>query len=294
MCFCALCFSSAFESLDWMKNEMKTLLIATQKGGVGKSALLCQFAHYLHAFLGLRVLVIDLDDQANSSRSLERAHKATALHVTASTLFMKVVSDIAPALPAFSLIKADEILQRLVEQPDEFTRYHANLKQFLGNIASQVDVCLIDCAPTADLRTVYAQAVADFMLSPIQLTQEAVEGVMETINGRRGVRRIQATFNPALQFIGVLPNMVEQTPLQQLNGREVAVRFAQYLIPDPGTPGRIVTIPRRSAIAKAQAEGLPLWELGKTKTGARDAWRDVRPCFDVIARCMKLESCRGA
>jgi chromosome partitioning protein len=51
-------------------------------------------------------------------------------------------------------------------------------------------LCLIDCAPTSDLRMVYAQSVADFMLSPIQLDQEAVEGVTETINGRRGVRRI--------------------------------------------------------------------------------------------------------
>lgn len=273
---------------------MKTLLIATQKGGVGKSALLCQFAHYLRVLLGLRVLVIDLDDQANSSRSLERMQKATALGVTASTLFMNEAPDINLDVPAFSLIKADEVLRRLVELPDEFTRYHANLKQFLDNVASHVDVCLIDCAPTADLRTVYAQAVADFMLSPIQLNQEAVEGVTETINGRRGVRRIQATINPALRFIGILPNMVEHTPLQQLNGREVAARFSSYLIPDPNTTGRILTIPRRSAIAEAQAEGLPLWELGKTKTAARDAWRDIRPCFDAIASRMELESEHGA
>jgi len=273
---------------------MKTLLIATQKGGVGKSALLCQFAHYLHVLLSLRVLVIDLDDQANSSRSLERAQKATALRVSASTLFMNEAPDIDPVVPTFSLIKADEVLRRLVEQPDEFTRYHANLKQFLSDIADRVDVCLIDCAPTADLRTVYAQAVADFMLSPIQLNQEAVEGVTETINGRRGVRRIQATFNPTLKFIGVLPNMVEHTPLQQLNGREVAARFAQYLIADPTTTGRILTIPRRSSIAEAQADGLPLWELGKSKSAARDAWRDIRPCFEVIARCMQLEVNHGA
>lgn len=273
---------------------MKTLLIATQKGGVGKSAVLCQLAHYLHFMLQQRVLVIDLDDQANSSRSLERAHKATALAITASTIFMHDALEIGQDVAPFAVVKADEVLRRLVEQPDAFTRYHANLKAFLGAMARSIDVCLIDCAPTADLRTVYAQSVADFMLSPIQLNQEAVEGVAETLNGRRGVRRIQATFNPALQFIGILPNMVEHTPVQQANAREVATRFAQYLIPDPDVEGRFLTIPRRSAIAEAQAEGVPLWELARAKTAARDAWREVRPCLEAIADRMQLETGHGA
>jgi chromosome partitioning protein len=279
---------------DGNDGVMKTLLVATQKGGVGKSAVLCQFAHYLHFQLCLRVLVIDLDDQGNSSRSLERAQKATAMGITASTIFMNDDVQIATDLLPFSVVKADEVLRRLVEQPDEFPRYQANLRRFLDVVAHSIDVCLIDCAPTADLRTVYAQSIADFMLSPIQLSQEAVEGVAETINGRRGVRRIQATLNPALQFIGILPNMVEQTPVQQTNGREVAARFATYLIPDPAVPGRVLTIPRRSSIAEAQAGGLPLWELGRTKTAARDAWREVLPCFEAIGARMQLETDHGA
>jgi chromosome partitioning protein len=273
---------------------MKTLLIATQKGGVGKSAVLCQLAHYLHFILHLRVLVIDLDDQANSSRSLERAHKAVALDVTSSTLLMNEAPQIDMKIPSFAIVKADDVLRRLVEQPDEFPRYQGNFKQFLRTIAPSFDVCLIDCAPTSDVRTVYAQSVADFMLSPIQLNQEAVEGVAETINGRRGVRRIQASFNTTLQFIGILPNMVEQTPLQQINGREIAARFAQYLVRDPASPERLLVIPRRSSIAEAQADGVPLWELGKTKTAARDAWREVRPCFEAIARHLQLEVAHGA
>ena len=101
---------------------MKTLLIATQKGGVGKSALLCQLAHYLHFIVQWRVLVIDLDDQANSSRSLERAHKATPLSVTASTLFMNDAPDVGSDLPTFAVVKADDVLRRLVEQPEELRK----------------------------------------------------------------------------------------------------------------------------------------------------------------------------
>jgi len=73
-----------------------------------------------------RVLVIDLDDQANSSRSLERAHKASALGIRASSLFMNDALDVGGDLPAFSVVKADDVLWRPVEQPEELTRYHAN------------------------------------------------------------------------------------------------------------------------------------------------------------------------
>jgi len=90
---------------------MKTLLIATQKAGVDKSALLRQLAHYLHFILQWRVLVID---QANSSRSLERAHKASALSITASTLFMNDAPEVANDFPAFSVVKAEGVLRHLL------------------------------------------------------------------------------------------------------------------------------------------------------------------------------------
>jgi chromosome partitioning protein len=90
---------------------MKTLLIATRKGDAGRSALLCQLAHYLHFIVQWRALVIDLDDQTNSSRSLERTHKASALGITAPSLFMDDAPDVSGDLPAFSVVNADDEIQ---------------------------------------------------------------------------------------------------------------------------------------------------------------------------------------
>lgn len=56
---------------------MKTLLVAINKGGVGKSMISCQLARYAHA-LGLKTLFVDLDDQANSTKHLGKVRSNPA------------------------------------------------------------------------------------------------------------------------------------------------------------------------------------------------------------------------
>ncbi|MBU9413520.1 ParA family protein [Burkholderia multivorans] len=259
---------------------MKTLTIWTQKGGVGKTALACQLAHVLRA-RGHRVLVIDLDSQGNAGAALLRAEKAVALAITAASLLMN--SNLAVAVPdaRFAVIRATPELVRIPEQPDEFGRFHASFKANLARIAPAFDVCLIDCPPSDDLRVLLALTVADFVLSPIQLNQEAIEGIVRTLRGTRGVERIREKFNPSLQFLGIVPNMVEATALQKRNFVEVLESFGRYLVMDErGNPLRVL---RRSSIAEAQELGIALPELGRNKTAARDAWAELAPTLDRIA-----------
>lgn len=259
---------------------MKTLAIWTQKGGVGKTALACQLAHALHA-RNQRVLVIDLDSQGNAGAALLRAEKAVALAITASSLLMN--GNLVVALPdvAFAVIRATPELVRIPEQPDEFGRFHTNLQSNLARVAPVFDVCLIDCPPSDDLRVLLALTVADSVLSPIQLNQEAIEGIVKTLRGTRGVERIREKFNPSLQFLGIVPNMVEATPLQKRNFVEVLENFGRYLVLDEkGNPLRIL---RRSSIAEAQELGVSLPELGRTKTAAREAWTELAPTLNRIA-----------
>jgi chromosome partitioning protein len=60
------------------------------------------------------------------------------------------------------------------------------------------------------------------------------------------------------------------------------------LIPIGSEPGEIASMPRRSAVAEAQAEGLVLWEM--KKTAARDAWRESEVAMAVIAKAVLAES----
>lgn len=121
--------------------------------------------------------------------------------------------------------------------------------------------------------------VSDFVLSPLQLNQEAIDGIGELLNHENiGIRKIKATINKKLEFIGILPNMVEPTPFQRNNFRDLATSFAQLLIP---IGSGYAAIKKTTAVPEAQAAGLPIWKLNKTS--ARVAWNHIRPIFKHIA-----------
>ena len=153
---------------------MKTLVLANQKGGVGKSAVATLLAHHL-AQRGLGVLAIDLDHQGNFGTPLQLSRRATPAAFTADHLF----TTNGPTLPAqpFVLVPASDQLLMLERQREQHTPFARNLRHFLAAVDAQFDVCVIDTNPNPDIRVIAALASADFVLSPIQLNQEAVDGV---------------------------------------------------------------------------------------------------------------------
>lgn len=258
---------------------MKTLVLANQKGGVGKSAVATLLAHYLRQ-QGRRVLAIDLDHQGNFSQSLRLSRRATLAGYGADRLLTESVA----ALPAadFVLVPGDPRLLMLERQPDKHNAFATNLHRFLPAMAARFDVCVIDTNPNPDIRVIAALASADFVLSPIQLNQEAMDGVGALLNHDRvGVRKIKVVLNPKLQFIGLLPVMVEPTPFQRANFAQIVEQYHSLLVRIGDGPGNFASIPRRSAIAEAQAHGELLWEM--KKTAARDAWREIEPSLRTIA-----------
>jgi chromosome partitioning protein len=259
---------------------MKTLVLANQKGGVGKSAVATLLAHYLRQ-QGQRVLAIDLDHQANFSQPIRLSRRAALAGFGADRL----LADPPAALPAgdFVLVPGDPRLLTLERQPEGHNAFATNLHRFLPAVAARFDVCVIDTNPNPDIRVIAALASADYVLSPIQLNQEAMDGVGGLLNHERvGVRKIKALLNPKLQLIGLLPMMVEPTPFQRANFVQIVEQYHPLLIRIGDGTGSFASIPRRSAIAEAQAHGEVLWEM--KKTAARDAWREVEPSLRRITQ----------
>lgn len=258
---------------------MKTLVLANQKGGVGKSAVATLIAHDLRR-RQQRVLAVDLDHQGNYSSPLVLSKRPVVADITADRL---LTEDDPPVPDApFVLIPASSGLMGLERQPQHHTPYARRVRAFLARMHQRFDVCIVDTNPNPDIRVIAALASADHVLSPIQLTQEAIDGVRALLgHGRVGVQQIKAVLNPKLNLIGLLPTLVEATPFQRENMAEILRRHANLMIALGQEPGRFAHIPKRSAIAEAQAEGLVLWEM--KKTAARDAAAEIEPTLAHLA-----------
>jgi chromosome partitioning protein len=265
---------------------MKTLVLANQKGGVGKSAVATLLVHYL-ARQGRRVLAIDLDHQGNLGEPLRRSGRCVVAEGTSD----QAMTSMSPELAAggFVLLGAGPALLTLERQHAQHTPFAQAFRAFLANAAPRFDACVVDTNPNPDIRLIAALASCDFVLSPVQLNQEALDGVSFLLTHPRvGLQRIKAVLNPRLAFLGLLPSMVESTPFQRANFALVAQKYAHLLIrlngQVNGQGDQLASIPKRTVIAEAQASGEVLWEM--KKTAAREAWKEIEPTLACVAEAM--------
>ena len=273
---------------------MKTLVLANHKGGVGKSAVATLMAHYF-VMRKQRVLAIDLDHQGNLSKPLQLSGRAIVAPVTSDVLMTTTGSTLSAG--SMVLVPSGLALIGLERQPTLHTPFARNLRAFLVAMDSHFDVCVIDTHPSPDIRLIAALASTDFVLCPIELKQEALDGVSALLNHDRvGLRKIKAVLNPKLRLIGLLPNMVEATPFQRNNFAKVAEHYRSLTIPLSDRIGDIASMPRRTIISEAQAQGALLWEM--KKTAARDAWKEIEPSLariaDIVVAKEVAHGCSGA
>lgn len=264
---------------------MKTLTLANQKGGVGKSALTCQLAYFLSEKYDLRILVIDIDHQGNSSNALRAGGIALLSDTESSTLFTKGVSSIESGKLVVMPADAQE-LRTLEQKADLHNDFATNLKRSLKSVSRQFDLCIIDVNPNPDIRHLAALIVSDFILSPVQLAQESIDGIGAMLNDPTiGIRRIQATVNPTLKLLGILPNIVEPTPFQKTNFADMAMHYGSLLIP---LNDGFAAIKKSTGIFEAQASGLPIF--ASKKSSSKTAWQGIAPVFEQLANMMDLKA----
>ena len=126
---------------------MKTLVLANQKGGVGKSAVAVQLAYFFNLIMKKRVLVIDLDHQRNTSKAIRTGEIAVISQLAASFLLSSKIdiSDVDDA--EFVLIPADNAeLLRMEKQADKHNSFTSNLQSFLKTVQSR-NGCFILLSP---------------------------------------------------------------------------------------------------------------------------------------------------
>ena len=236
---------------------MKTIVINNQKGGVGKTTLAVHLAWYL-AEAGRRVLILDVDAQANATDTLVR-HAGQA---SAAELF-KPAAQIAPSgVDDLTLAPADTSLTD-VDRSDAGAIL--TLRQNLVAASEHFDACVIDTPPSLGLRSVAALVAASHVLSPIYLEDYSVKGVKGLLQTFVGVQKRYGRSDAT--FLGLLPSLFNsKSPRQRAHLEQLLRDAGKYVF-----PGHVVA---RDGYAEAVAERVPVWRL--KRRSAQEAGREIR------------------
>ena len=234
------------------------LAIANQKGGVGKTTTAINLGAEL-ATKGVRVLLVDLDPQANATAGLglRGGDNPTVYDVVidqapiADVIIPTLQSglDLAPSGPDLAGAEVELVPAMAREQ---------RLKSALAAIDGRYDCVLVDCAPSLGLLTLNALTAADAVLVPVQCEYLALEGLGQLTLTLEAVRR---ALNPSLKLGGLLLTMYDaRTKLCQDVAAEVRSHFSQTF--------RTV-IPRSVRVSEAPSHGLPIGQYAASSPAAK-------------------------
>jgi chromosome partitioning protein len=235
--------------------------LVNQKGGVGKTTTAINIAAYL-AQLGQRVLVIDLDPQANATACLGVDKHA----VQWSTYEALLDEQIQPSWILYNerlnlslLPSSPSLAGAEVELVEQFGR-EFRLRNALDSLQEKYDYILIDCPPSLGLLTVNGLIAArEGVLVPVQCEYLALEGLGQLT---QTIQRIQTALFPELRVRGVILTMYDpRTNLSHDVVKEVNHHF----------PGQVFKsiVPRSIRLAEAPSYGLPISAYAPSSIGAQ-------------------------
>jgi chromosome partitioning protein len=239
----------------------KVLAVANQKGGVGKTTTAVNLAACLAA-AGQRVLLLDLDPQANATSGLGLEKTPGASAYTALLGDDLLASKVKPtALERLEIIPSELDMcgadVELARVENHLQRLNLALEPLRADDAR--DLILVDCPPSLGILTLNAFAAADYLLVPLQCEYYALEGI-SMLTRLLGQLREGGT-NPRLELLGVVMTMFDgRTRLSQQVVSEVREHFKEAVFD--------TVIPRTTRLAEAPSYGKPIITYDPYSAGA--------------------------
>ncbi len=234
--------------------------LANQKGGVGKTTTAINLGAYL-AYYGQRVLLVDLDPQANATSCL-KIDKNTVRGGTYEVLISSLPAAnfilYNPKLKLSILPSTPGLAGAEVELVNELAR-EVRLKKALAVLGERYDYILIDCPPSLGLLTLNGLVAAqDGLIIPVQCEYLALEGLGQLV---KTINRVRSALVPDLTIRGVLLTMYDsRTNLSNDVVSEVKRYFPRQVYKS--------VIPRSVRLAEAPSFGQPISMYAPSSTGA--------------------------
>lgn len=230
----------------------RILVIANQKGGVGKTTTAINLATALAA-VGEPTLLIDLDPQGNASTGLgigRGERKVTSYDVLMGEASLSDAV-LGTRIPQLSLVPSTVDLSgaelELIELAERNYRLRSALETFAAAEPGRFAYVLIDCPPSLTLLTVNAMAAADAVLVPLQCEFFALEGLSQLL---KTIERVRAHLNPGLEIQGIVLTMFDKR-------NRLSDQVAEDVRKHMGEKVYDTVIPRNVRISEAPSHGLP-------------------------------------
>ena len=238
----------------------KIIAVANQKGGVGKTTTSMNLAAGL-AFLGKKILLIDLDPQGNATHGLGARN-----NITTSTYDLLLRDSTAEEcikslkIPPMDLIPATiDLAGSDLEMLSYKDGREKLLKNKLDVIKDNYDFVIIDCPPSLGLLNTNALTAADSVIIPVQCEYYALEGLTQLLST---IRLVQKLFNPKLHIEGVLLTMFDiRVKLSLEVQQEVRKYFKERVYK--------VSIPRNVKLSEAPSHGKSIFQYDIKSSGSR-------------------------
>lgn len=235
------------------------IALANQKGGVGKTTSSVNLSSSL-AFLGKKVLLVDIDPQGNASSGVG-VNKGEIEHciydvlvddVAIQDVLQKTDLDNLNVIPATIQLAGAE-----VELVPAISR-EIRLKKAIDSIRDDYDYVIIDCPPSLGLLTLNALTAADSVLIPVQCEYYALEGLSQLLNT---IRIVQKHLNEDLQIEGVLLTMLDARTNLGIQVIEEVKKYFQNKVFN-------TIIPRNVRLSEAPSHGKPILLYDAKSKGA--------------------------
>ncbi len=235
----------------------KTVAIANQKGGVGKTTTCVNLCAALSQ-LGKKVLLIDCDPQGNATSGMGVEKNSVPgtyeLLITGEDIFSCIRhTDYGDVIPAGRNLAAASIELAEVDSRER------TLRNVLSQLYTDYDYMMIDCPPSLEMLTVNALVAADSVIIPMQCEYYALEGIVDLITS---IKLCKKKLNPRLDVEGIVLTMYDS----RMNlTTQVAAELKAFL------PNKVynTVIPRSVRLAEAPSHGLPGIVYDKTNRSSR-------------------------